>query len=180
MQQFDTFGMASPKSAETGAPQTQDAEAFNTVESASYKRWALVRAYGFSVAEFHFLLSPGIYSELIKAPSWSPLPNVGQHFSGLLNLRGNLVPVYQLGTYLDASQPIMQPAYGLLIGAPGQGAALVLEDKPQAFDYASLEVSDDCHLAPHAIAHCVKNTFRANGNVWFELSHDTLFSTMSS
>jgi twitching motility protein PilI len=147
--------------------------------SASYKRWALVRAYGFSLAGLNYLITPGTYSELIKNPSWSALPNVGQHFAGLINLRGNLVPVYHLDTFLSAVAPPLQAEFALLIGPAGQGAAVVLHEKPQAFDFASLTSSNDYALAPRAIAHCIKHTYRHNGEVWFELSQDALFSTLA-
>lgn len=150
-------------------------------EGASYKRWSLVRAYGFRLGAWNFLLSPGTYSELIAKPHWSPLPNVKSHFAGLLNLRGNVLPVYQLASFIDArAVPVQDAPYALLIGLIGQGAAVLLQDKPLVFDFAQLVLSDDYSAAPKTIAHCVKNTYRHEGEVWFEISHDALFSTMAT
>ncbi len=147
--------------------------------SALHKRWGLVRAYGFSIASIHYLVTPGTYSELIKSPACSPLPNVGAHFAGLINLRGNLVPAYYLETYLSAVVPGDVAPYALLIGSVAQGAALMLQDKPLALDFGRLEPLQDLAMAPSAISHCVKHAYRFDDKIWLELSHDALFSTLA-
>jgi twitching motility protein PilI len=159
----------------TGIPSALAAEPV----SESFARWTMVRAYGFALGGFNFLLPPGLYSELIKDPSWAPLPNVSSHCSGVLNLRGNVIPLYQLAAFIEGSEPLKSAPYALLIGAVGQAAAILLEVKPLGFNYAQLELSNDFGLAPASLAHCVRNTFRDAGKVWFELNHDALFLAMA-
>jgi chemotaxis signal transduction protein len=137
------------------------------------------RAYGFFIGNQGYLVSPGVYSELIKSPSWSALPNVLHHFAGLLNVRGTIVPVFHLDSFILGKTPVASAPYVLVIGATGQAAAVVLNEKPQAVDLSRAVLTEDYSDAPKAIAHCIKHSYRCDNQVWFELSHEVLFSTMA-
>lgn len=137
------------------------------------------RAYGFHIGRQGYMVSPGVYSELIKNPVWSALPNVQHHFAGLLNLRGTIVPVFHLDSFIDGTPPAAAAPYALLIGAMGQAAALALNEKPQAIDLQRCTQTDDYLQAPRAIAHCIKHSYRSDKQVWYELSHEGLFSTLA-
>lgn len=137
------------------------------------------RAYGFLVGGQGYMVSPGVYSELIKNPSWSALPNVQHHFAGLLNVRGTIVPVFHLDCFINGNTPAAAAPYVLVIGALAQAAALVLNEKPQAIDLSRSVQTDDYLYAPKAIAHCIKHSYRCDNQVWLELSHEVLFSTLA-
>ncbi len=137
------------------------------------------RAYGFVIDGQGYMISPGIYSELIKTPSWSALPNVQHHFAGLLNVRGNIVPVFHLESFINGAPPVAVAPYVLVIGALAQAAALVLTDKPLAIDLGGAVQTDDYLSAPKAIAHCIKHSYRCDNQVWLEISHEVLFSTLA-
>ncbi|HMW47487.1 MAG TPA: chemotaxis protein CheW [Cellvibrionaceae bacterium] len=137
------------------------------------------RAYGFTVGGQGYMVSPGVYSELIKNPSWSALPNVQHHFAGLLNVRGTIVPVFHLDCFINGTTPATAAPYVLVIGTLAQAAALVLNEKPQAIDLSRSVQTDDYLHAPKAIAHCIKHSYRCDNQVWLELSHEVLFSTLA-
>lgn len=137
------------------------------------------RAYGFFIGGQGFMVSPGVFSELIKNPSWSALPNVQHHFAGLLNVRGTIVPVFHLDSFINGISAAATAPYVLIIGLLGQGAALVLNEKPQAIELSRCVATDDYLDAPKAIAHCIKHSYRCDDQIWFELSHEVLFSTLA-
>jgi chemotaxis signal transduction protein len=147
----------------------------NPIEEAALR----TRAYGFFIDGQGFMLSPGVYCELIKNPSWSALPNVQHHFAGLFNLRGTIVPVFNLDSFISGNAPVFSAPYVLVIGVLGQAAALVLNEKPQAIELSRCTPTDDYLSAPKAIAHCIKHSYRSDDRVWFELSHEVLFSTLA-
>lgn len=152
-----------------GVPQTQ----------ASLDTTLGARAYGFFVAGQGYMVSPGVYSELIKSPTWSALPNVQHHFAGLLNVRGTIVPVFHLDCFIHGTTPAPAAPYVLVIGSLAQAAALVLNEKPLAIDLSRSVQTDDYLYAPKAIAHCIKHSYRCDNQVWLELSHEVLFSTLA-
>ncbi len=138
-----------------------------------------LRAYGFMVGAQGYMVSPGVFSELIKSPSWSALPNVQHHFAGLLNVRGTIVPVFHLDSFINGNTPAASAPYVLVIGTQAQAAALVLNEKPQAIYLSRCVQTDDYLYAPKAIAHCIKHSYRCDNQVWLELSHEVLFSTLA-
>jgi CheW-like domain len=137
------------------------------------------RAYGFYIGGNGFMVSQGVYSELIKSPSWSALPNVQHHFAGLLNVRGTIVPVFHLDSFINGTTPVSSAPFALIIGPLGQAAALALQDKPQAIDLHRCIPTEDYLGAPKAIAHCIKHSYSCDNTIWFELSHEVLFSTLA-
>ena len=89
------------------------------------------RAYGFMLGGQGYMVSPGLYSELIKDPHWSALPNVQHHFAGLLNVRGTIVPVFHLDSFINGNTPAPVAPYVLVIGTLAQAAALALNENPR-------------------------------------------------
>ena len=59
--------------------------------------------FGFRVGGLGFLVSAEIYCEVLEQAQVNPLPNTQAWFGGLLNLRGNLVPVIDLHRLLGES-----------------------------------------------------------------------------
>ncbi len=105
--------------------------------SETEKNWSQIRAYGFGIGRYRLLAPVGIYCELISVFSLSPLPNTPDHFCGLVPIRGNLVPVYQLQSLL--SQPSITPKLALVIGPVENSAAIIIEDKPTPLDFNTLQ-----------------------------------------
>ena len=52
--------------------------------------------YGFTVGKVALLMRSDCMSEVVKPPPIYPIPNTPPWLSGILNLRGNLVPVFDL------------------------------------------------------------------------------------
>ncbi len=70
------------------------------------------------------------FCEVISQPAIAPLPGTSAWLLGLCNLRGNLVPVYQLHGALAAPLP-PQPLV-LIIGRGDQALGLVIDQLPVA------------------------------------------------
>ncbi len=58
--------------------------------------------YGFRIAELGFLIPQGAHSTLIDNALVFPVPNTINWLRGLINVRGSMVPVYDLGRMLEA------------------------------------------------------------------------------
>ena len=68
--------------------------------------------------------------ELIELPQCYDLPNSSTWFSGLVNLRGNLVPVFDLKSLLGGTGPAGDREMLLVIGSGETVAGLVGADGP--------------------------------------------------
>lgn len=63
-------------------------------------KWAGV---GFSLLGSHFVLSMSDLSEMLEVPSYTKLPGVHPWVDGIANVRGRLLPIFDLAAYFDGS-----------------------------------------------------------------------------
>lgn len=126
--------------------------------------------YGISVAGYHLLLDQQVHCEVIDYISPAPLPNTPDHFSGLCNLRGNLVPVYDLKR--DSEQA---KRYIFIIDTKNKSAAIALDQLPSRKDIGGLESQA---VEPTELAligqssHCC---YHIDNKTWFLINHQELF-----
>ena len=57
--------------------------------------------FGFRVGQLRLLIKPRTHSEVVAQPHIYPIPNVPPWFLGVINLRGNLLPVFALQQLLQ-------------------------------------------------------------------------------
>lgn len=157
---------AEPAAQETGA------------DSPTLRRWLQRRCYGFEIGGYHLMVQQGTFCELLASFRVSPLPNAPDYLLGLTNLRGNLLPIYQLEGLLGLAQ--CAPNYALLIGDALTSAAIAISSKPQQFDLASLEPVGAPTDIPQLLTKVVLQSFRHEARVWSVLDHTQLFQLLAS
>jgi twitching motility protein PilI len=134
---------------------------------------------GFRVGVWGLLLDSNIYCEIVDQTKISLLPNVQAWFSGVLNLRGNIVPVIDLHILLNQDKPTDNKARRLLAVDRGKKTvAFWIDGYPHMLSTATLHTSS----AP-ALPDILKKSARAchtqDAQLWLTLSLDTLFKSMS-
>lgn len=72
---------------------------------------------GFSLLGINFVVSMGELNEMLEVPSYTKLPGVQSWVRGVANVRGRLLPVFDLAAYFG----------GLLTGAKKQQRLLVID-----------------------------------------------------
>jgi twitching motility protein PilI len=130
--------------------------------------------YGFRVANLGLLIDPDVGSEVLTMPQVAFLPGAPQGFLGLINLRGNLVPLYELRVLLNlgARRPGVEPLV-LVFGQGEQAAGIIVEGYPQAFK--SLRLLPDLPPLPDALQDHVSAGYDQDGTVWLEFNHRSFF-----
>jgi len=135
--------------------------------------------YGFRVSSLGLLIKPGTGSEVVEARGIAPMPNAPRWLAGVMNLRGNPVPVFDLCAALelprnDESQKSMvlvldkgEKAAGLLIdGVP----RVVSEGTP--IDLPTALPARLAPFAPHAVA--------TGDAVWLEFDHAEFLTNLAA
>ncbi len=139
-----------------------------------------LRAYGVSVLGFNFLIKQGLYCELLTDIKISPLPNAPDHFFGLTNVRGNLVPVYQMECLIDGPNAVVNPKMALLFDLPSEGAALAISDKPRSLNIAEMEeLGCDRAELPELLRPVLVNTYSRKSIKWHQIDHQALFTYLA-
>ncbi len=134
---------------------------------------AEVRArYGFRIGELGLLVSPDAGSEVLAVPAACALPGASPGFLGLINLRGSLVPLYDLCALLGMGES--GAATMVLVFGQGEQAVAVLTDGyPKAL--LSLRPLSSLPPLPAALGSHVSGGYVQDDAVWLEFDHVSYF-----
>ena len=139
-----------------------------------------VRArYGFRVGELGLLISPDAGSEVLAMLPVAVLPSAPPGFLGLINLRGNLVPLYELRVLLGIGS--RQDGVGtmvLVFGHGEQAVGVLIEGYPSAL-FTLLPLSNLPPL-PAALQSHVSAGYVQDETVWLEFDHISFFDEVCS
>lgn len=167
---------------ENAIAQADELSASQSAAGAS-SRWNRVRGYGITICEVPFLLPAGVYCEFFEKVAVTPLPNSPVHFTGLTNIRGNVVPVYDLAPLINDS------AQGLIASAPrhnivqlGKGedaAAIVCARPPRTFDLTVAVTAAIGDEIPADVRAWVARSWVVDGRQWYQLDDLSLFQILA-
>ncbi len=139
-----------------------------------------VRArYGFRVGELGLLINPDTGSEVLAMPAVAALPGAPPGFLGLINLRGSLVPLYELHILLGlGSSREGADSKVLVFGQGEQAVAVLIEGYPRAL-FSLLPLSNLPPL-PTALRSHVAGGHVQDETVWLEFDHGSFFDEVCS
>jgi twitching motility protein PilI len=117
--------------------------------------------------------------ELIELPRRYELPNSSEWFSGLVNLRGNLVPVFDLKRLLGGTGPAGGRQMLLVIGSGERAAALIIDGTP---DHISLDTDsrvDEPESVPDILRDQLLGAYQYAGETWYETNYQGVFEFLA-
>lgn len=134
-----------------------------------------VRArYGFHVAELGVLIKKEVGSEVLELPAIAKLPGGPAALLGLINLRGNLVPLYELRVLLGlGARQAGVETMALVFGQGEQAVGVVIEGNPIAL--SELNQLPNLPPLPDALRDHVSVGYMQDDAVWLEFDHSTFF-----
>ncbi len=130
--------------------------------------------YGYRVGDLGLLIDPAAGSEVLPMPSAAILPGAPAGFAGLINLRGNLVPLYDLCILLG--QPSAQrssQSFALVLGQGDDAVGIIIEGYPVAL--TKLNPLNDFPALPDSLAKYVPTGYAQDSAVWLEFDHHAFF-----
>lgn len=138
-----------------------------------------IQRYGFRIGGCRFVHDLNLPVELLELSRCYELPNSGAWFSGLVNLRGNLVPVFDLKGLLGGSGPAGDRQMLLVIGSGDNAAALVIDGTP---DHISIEAGarvDEPQDVPEILQGHLLGAFQYAGEIWYQANYEGVFATLA-
>lgn len=132
--------------------------------------------YGYRVGTLGFLVNQRVQSEVVEDPSIYPVPNSPSWMAGLMNLRGNIVPVFHLHGLLDSDEQISKQKNTLVLGEGESMLGIMINGLPK--------VIRNClrkgNLPPTAfkLQRYTSTTFDVEGELWTELDCHSLARDM--
>ena len=134
--------------------------------------------YGFRVVGMSFLVGQNTSSEVLERVPVYPLPKAPTGLLGLVNLRGNLVPVFDIKPLLELDDSATTDKNRLLIlGAGDKAVGILIDGLPQP--------ANTSHNLPRLpplpaiLRSHVTKAYVQNPDVWLEFDHSGFFGALS-
>ena len=134
--------------------------------------------FGIRIGSKGFLVSTAIYCEVLDNIQVNTLPNVHPWISGLLNLRGNLVPVFDLRIVLEEEATGHKNRRLFTIDRGDKTVALWIDDFPEVKDSTLLQSLKELPPLPQILQHSVIDGYEQDGQVWLNVKFDDLFKAL--
>ena len=136
------------------------------------------RRFGYTVCGTGFLVPKGLASEIVTTPVIHALPWMTPCLRGLLNQRGNVVPIFDLAPLFDQEQPHIDRAHVLILDT-GERAVGVMMDTLPTVVTCTPQTDIDMTALPTLIARAVQCAYAGAGQIWYEVNHATLYRAVA-
>ncbi len=133
--------------------------------------------YGYKISQMFFLIPEEIVSEIIQDANIYSLPNSPSWIEGLINLRGNIIPVMNLDKLLKNNNNKSTTILVMNNSEEKKSIAIMIDDLP-----VSLELNDSNTTTknyPNELQDYISDGFRQNNSDWIEFNPHLLFKKLS-
>jgi len=144
------------------------------------ERDVVTRRLGFKISTIGLLIAPEVISELADMENICTIPNTAPWLLGLSNLRGNLIPVFDLMMFLglEATENKIKPML-LVLGQGGAAAAVVINELPGHQLLHSEEELTNLPALPDAISPYISKGYQQDESLWFTFEHIPFFQSLA-
>lgn len=136
------------------------------------------RRYGFHIGSMGLLIAPRVGSEAIPMSPIAAIPNSPPWLRGMLNLRGALVPVFDLTLVLGMSGHEYREQQVVLVFDKGPKAVGIVVD---GYPKQLLALSRVAQLPelPTSLKGYVAAAYTHDGDLWLEFDHEEFFRSLN-
>ena len=130
--------------------------------------------YFFQCGNFNFILPDSQSAEIIRTPEIYDIPTTPIWFKGMINLRGNLLPVFDLHALVNKCEP-EKHEWLIVFGNEGSMASLCINSLPVSIDIDESDVSGTTD-EPGELSPYIVKTYKIDGKLYMEPDYNLLFS----
>jgi twitching motility protein PilI len=134
--------------------------------------------YGFRVKGLGLMISSEILCEVVKNYKVYPIPNTRRWLKGLVNLRGNLVPVYDLALLLELTDEPIQTGSLLVIDKGQNTVGLLIEGLPKPCDTGNWSKVVQIPMLPAGLTDFITDAYSADDAMWLGFKHNEFFKSV--
>jgi len=141
-----------------------------------------MRRLGFHVGNIGLLIGENITSELTDVGEVCQLPNTANWLVGLINLRGNLVPVFDLVMLLGLEvkeEKKRRKRMLLILGEGEEAGAIMIDDLPIHIAFTTNDKLEGLPPLPDALQPFATSGYEKNDEVWFNFDHLGFFESLA-
>ncbi len=137
-----------------------------------------IQRYGFKIGNWRFLFPENCLGEIVVAPEICPIPHTRSWMLGVMSLRGNLIPIFDLhGLLLEAPADLHKPMI-LILDQGKQALGFVLKESPQWLS-GLVEAPENALPLPDSIAAQVSKVYRQQDSYWLAFNKTDFFTFLA-
>lgn len=135
--------------------------------------------YGFKISNIGLIIAAHTISELVTQMPIFPIPNTSNWLLGLINVRGNLIPVYSLKILLaleettECKQPLL-----LILDSGDLSVAIAIDTMPQMVETNNL--LSHVPPLPSALKEYTTLAYGDGDGIWLEFNHQLFFESLQN
>lgn len=166
----------------TGVGPVKPSEALTRHRPALHARSRLTQVrtdqvrYAARVANIGFLIPAGMITEIVETLPSYPVPNTAHWFSGLANMRGNILPVFDLRGLFGGTRA--EGGRFLVMDKGDKGVAIPIDDLPSPVSIAHR--IDQLPALPDSLAPHVRAAYLDNKDVWLDVNFPAFFEELGT
>ncbi|MCH9675581.1 MAG: chemotaxis protein CheW [Gammaproteobacteria bacterium] len=157
------------------APPLADLEAPIALTTQADAQTSAVTRFGFRAADIGLLIAVQTVAQVVESPTIYSVPNAPEAFSGLLNLRGNLVPIFDPCYLFD--KPISPAPHVLVIGRGETCFGLKVDTLPVALYPTS--ALPQMPSVPRSVRNFVQAAYLLANEVWLDINFPAYLAIVS-
>jgi len=129
--------------------------------------------YGYVINQFNFLVPEKMTSEVLQSINIFNLPKAPYWIKGLINIRGNIVPVMNLHAVLTDEFNNINSKHVLIIGKGLNTLGILIDELPQSITVTK-NVAESYNM-PEVINAYLEPGLKYNGKDWIEFNLQEFF-----
>jgi twitching motility protein PilI len=134
--------------------------------------------FGVCIGDIGLLVPAGMHSELVEHTRIYPLPTAPHWFLGLINLRGTLVPVFDLKALFQMDNPATQKTSLLVLNKDEQAVGFLIDDLPVAL--SNTRRLTHFPILPTVLRGHAQIVYVQDDRIWVEFEFDGFFHEVSA
>ncbi len=139
--------------------------------------------YGINICEHELMFDKTILCEATINKNVYPIPNMPSWLNGMMNLRGNLIPVFTLDGFLtDDSEASMQHKVVFVIGEGSSAVGLLISKLPTAveIDEEKINAVPAPVDTPKVFSDAVNAAYEVDGKFWLEIDIEAVIHNIKT
>jgi len=137
-----------------------------------------VSYHAFRINNIEILIPLDIISEVADDLAFCKLPNTSKVLYGMANLRGNIIPIFDLHAQLKI-EAIHISRKILVIGKGNDAIAILIDELPKSIGIRQQDKCAQIPILPEFLQQYLKTSYQVNNKIWLELDLKALFVTLS-
>jgi len=134
--------------------------------------------YGFIIENMGFLIAENTLSEIAKNAKIYPIPKTKDWMKGLINLRGNLIPVYNFSLLLGLSEENVQQNNLLILGDDSESVGILIDGLPQPCNIENWIKLDKIPCEISSLKEFATEAYSVDDIIWIDFDQKEYFRSI--